>query len=232
MISKTLGENLIIGNTTLPTQPLIDSILKFLDIYLPQFQKRIILYKPNIEKETLLNQQLVDFFTGKVDEFNPYIEFKFIFRKDDENELTLSKPDVGVTIWSKKQSLSNVESFFQIECKRLPTPDISKNRSEKEYVMGTKKHGGGIERFKSTKHGSHLNEAALIAYVQDETLVYWHDKIKSWINEEICTKTTYWEAQDHLKNIYTKNKLHKYCSICKRNMAKPIKLHHYLIDIS
>jgi len=87
-----------IGNTIIPLRPLIDSVLNFIDTYLPQFPKAL---KQNeiaseSEMEKLLNQYLIDFFNGHSHNFSPYLQCKFLFRKDDENKGTNYKPDIGV----------------------------------------------------------------------------------------------------------------------------------------
>ncbi|MFM2224285.1 MAG: hypothetical protein RJA07_487 [Bacteroidota bacterium] len=234
MICNRVSKSNVIGNTDLPLQPLIDSVLLFIDKYLPTFQSSLVQSQIDAESETekLLNQQLIDFFNGHSPDFNQYLQYRFIFRKDDESKGTNYKPDIGITIWNKEQLFSEVQSFFQIECKRLPTPNISNSRSEKEYVKGIEKNTGGIERFKNNKHGNHLEQAALIGFVQNDLLQNWHNKIKDWIQYEIDNTNSSWTVDDHLKISYQKNSLHRYHSICNRILGKPITLHHFFIDIS
>ena len=227
-------DKISIGEMVLPLQLLIDKVLIFIDKYLPLFPNsfHLLQIESESESEKLLNQQLVDHFSGHAPEFNPYIYLRFLFRKDDENRGTQSRPDIGVTIWNKKQSIAMEQSFFQIECKRLPTPNISKTRSEKEYVKGVEENTGGIERFKNNKHGNHLYEAALIAFVQRESLDKWYNDIISWIQFEIDNGNVTWTIEDNLIEIYKKEQLHRYVSRCQRIKSKPIKLHHFLLDIT
>jgi hypothetical protein len=234
MISKNVGySSSNIGNLSLSIQPLIENLLSFIDTYLPTFINSVDDdSNPEEEIERILNQQLVDFFNGHSSDFNPYLEYKFLFRKDDESRDTLSKPDIGVTVWDKQHFKARNRSFFQIECKRLPTPNISSERSEKEYVRGIKENSGGIERFKNNKHGQHLGEGALIAFIQKESLETWIANITDWVQHEIDHTKTLWKDNDHLVNIYKSPSLHKYSSVAERVSGDTIKLYHFLLDVS
>lgn len=221
------------GNTTIPIRPLIDSVLKFINIYLPLFPNALkqnnIVYEREVEK--LLNQYLIDFFNGHSHNFNPYFQCMFLFRKDDENKGTNYKPDIGVTIWNNQNQNFQSKSFFQIECKRLPTPNVSSTRSEKEYVIGIKQNTGGIERFKNKKHGEHLEESSLIGFVQKGTAKDWHTTINEWIKIEIDDKNTNWTNNDYLTPISDSAILSRYNSICQRSNSEAIIIHHFLLNI-
>ena len=231
MICNKVNEVNIIGNTTLPLKPLIDNVILFINTYLPLFPNALI--KSGIdsknEVEKLLNQSLIDFFNGHSSTFNQYLQYSFIFRKDDEKKGTNYKPDIGVTIWNKNQSFSENISFFQIECKRLST---SLNHKGKEYVKGNEENTGGIERFKNNKHGEHLYEAALIGFVQNDSFENWHTKINNWVQYEIDNTNSTWTITDKLLEEYQNALLHKYSSICNRVSGSPIVLQHFFIDVS
>lgn len=222
-----------IGCTTIPIKPLIDSVLSFIDTYLPLFPdalKRNDISSEN-EVEKLLNQYLIDFFNGHSHNFSPYLQCKFLFRKDDENKGTNYKPDIGVTIWNNQLQNFQTQSFFQIECKRLPIPNLSSTRSEKEYVIGIKKNTGGIERFKNKKHGEHLEESSLIGFIQDGTINDWHIKINEWIKIEVDNKSAHWTKDDYLTTVSSSTILNRYISLCQREDLKEITIHHFLINI-
>lgn len=89
---------------------------------------------------------------------------------------TLSLLDDGMIINSK---ISGNRSFFSIEAKRLPTPGSNR---KKEYVIGSK-NNGGIERFKTGRHGSQLKFCGMIGFVQKNDFEYWNGKINEWIVE-------------------------------------------------
>ena len=66
-----------------------------------------------------------------------------------------AKTDIGVLAIKEKikvleRTITENEAFFEIECKRLPTPG---HHREKEYVIGHKSSSGGIERFKKRIQG-------------------------------------------------------------------------------
>ncbi|HET8572737.1 MAG TPA: hypothetical protein VFL76_02590 [Edaphocola sp.] len=222
------------GDTTIPIKPLIDGVINFICNYLPLFPNAL---KNNDissenEVEKLLNQYLIIFFNGHSYDYNPYLPYKFIFGKDDENKGTNFKPDIGVTLWNNQTKNFATQSFFQIECKRLPIPNISASRSEKEYVIGIAKNTGGIERFKNKKHGSHLEESAIIAFIQNDTIPNWYSKINSWIKLEVDNKATNWTNNDYLTPVSNSATICRYCSFCNRENTNAITLHHFLLALA
>ena len=74
---------------------------------------------------------------------------------------------------------ASTASIFSVESKRLPSPEKSR---EKEYVIGNK-NNGGIERYKTEKHGKGLYECGLVGYIEKENSAYWLKKINTWIVE-------------------------------------------------
>lgn len=232
MICNRSSDNPI-GNTTIPIRPLIDSVLKFINTYLPLFPNA--LKKNDItsisEVEKLLNQYLIDFFNGHSHNFSPYLQCKFLFRKDDENKGTNYKPDIGVTIWNNQIQNFQPQSFFQIECKRLPIPNPSNTRSEKEYVIGIAENTGGIERFKNKKHGEHLEESSLIGFIQNESISDWFTRINEWIKIEVDNKSANWTNEDYLVSVSNSTILNRYISFCHREDSEAITIHHFFINI-
>jgi len=235
MISKQLNrKSIVIGNTTIPYMPIINDIVAFIDKHLKNFPTFIQGKTSRTTNETWLNQELVTFFnhctiqeclnTGTA---QPY---RFLFGKDDEVQGLKTKPDIGVTL--SKNAYTSERSIFQIECKRLPIPNISKQRSEREYVHGYKLDGG-IERYKFNRHGSHLSYSALVGYIQDgEPADKWHKKITGWIADLIgdSRSNLYWQDSDHLKHHKKiSNTLNKYEGKHARENAEYIHLFHYLL---
>jgi len=231
--NRSNGTPTSIGNTTIPIKPLIDNLLKFIDTYLPLFPDA--LKQSNIdsgnEVEKLLNQYLIDFFNGHSHNFSPYLQCKFLFRKDDENKGTNYKPDIGVTIWNNQIQNFKTQSFFQIECKRLPIPNVSSTRSEKEYTIGILENTGGIERFKNKKHGEHLEESSIIGFIQNESINDWFTRINDWIKIEVDNKNINWTDKDYLVPVSDSKTLNRYSSICYRENLKAITIHHFLLNI-
>ncbi|MDR2409820.1 MAG: hypothetical protein LBE13_17155 [Bacteroidales bacterium] len=69
--------------------------------------------------------------------------------------------------------------LYVVEAKRLPAPD-NKNQREKEYVVGGE-NNGGIERYKTKKHGKWLSKSGMIGFVEEDSFHDWLDKINGWI---------------------------------------------------
>jgi len=72
----------------------------------------------------------------------------------------------------------------------------TKKERKKEYVVGNK-NNGGIERFKTEKHGKGLNECGLLGFVEDETFKHWHTQINGWI-EDLSTTNNNWHKDEIL----------------------------------
>ena len=94
------------------------------------------------------------------------------------------RADIGVYL-GRQYSSYNANIFCWIEAKRLPTPK-SARRDEREYVFVDHSHNqfegnGGIERFKSNKHGEGRPVAIMFGYVQSNTFEYWEEKVNQWL---------------------------------------------------
>lgn len=95
------------------------------------------------------------------------------------------------------------EPFLVIEAKRLPAP--GKDR-EREYVTGTDRSSGGptggIQRFKLGLHGSNVETAAMIGYIEKHSPRVWHGTINGWIADLIGITSTngcVWSNADMLQ---------------------------------
>ena len=117
------------------------------------------------------------------------------------------------------------KSFFSIEAKRLPTPGSDR---EKEYVIGSK-NNGGIERFKTGKHGSALKHSGMIGFVQKYDFKYWNKKINDWIME-LTQKNTKsdinWHESEVLISKHFEETTAQLISIHERMDKSPITLCH------
>lgn len=85
------------------------------------------------------------------------------------------------------------------EAKRLST-SLGKSR-EKEYVIGDK-NNGGIERFKTEKHGKGQTKCGILGFVEKEDFNHWKTTINSWIND-LTTTNTDWKNDEVLSEIET-----------------------------
>ena len=67
---------------------------------------------------------------------------------------------------------------------------------EREYVINRNASTGGIQRFKAGHHGASHTFAAMIAYVQEETVAVWHGRVASWIEKLNATNHHGWFMKD------------------------------------
>lgn len=202
MLADSLHNN-ISGRLTKGIEPnsAINSILEYLEVQLGYFVEK---NKGCISfPEDTLNERLVIILQRNIG-FRPY----FFKPEKIQNPLSGSSPktDIGVLSIQEKITVldfdyNEYESFFEIECKRLPTP--GQNR-EKEYVVGHVKSDGkliecgGIERFKKTIHGDKLKYAAIIGYIQKEDANHWFLKVNEWISELVVSTPHLWKEDDKL----------------------------------
>lgn len=119
----------------------------------------------------------------------------------------------------------NNKPLFIVESKILPTPP-PKTR-EKEYVIGENKNGG-IERFKTGKHGKGLNKCGIVGFVESECFELWKDKVNSWISE-LSNNDDFWNEDERIimkENNDISAFLH---SIAHRKQENDLLLYHFWI---
>ena len=108
------------------------------------------------------------------------------------------------------------ETLMAIEAKRLPSPP-PKSR-EKEYLVGSKKASGGMERFKLGVHGREALCWTMLGYLQKDDFSSWRLKINSWIEDLAKTRhmSGLWESNEKLEVLTQKSKTARFRSQCKR----------------
>lgn len=102
-------------------------------------------------------------------------------------------------------------------------------KREKEYVIG-EKNNGGIERFKTEKHGIGLKKCGLIGFIEHENQSYWLASINSWIRDLAATNKS-WKNDETLSEFDSNN---DYCfleSLAHRSTSD-IKLTHLWINLN
>jgi len=115
-----------------------------------------------------------------------------------------------------------------VEVKRLPVPDNVKKR-EKEYVIGNN-NNGGIERFKTEKHGKGLEDCGMIGFVEKETFIFWQTTVNHWITE-LSEKCNFWQKDELLNLTETTTDFAVLNSIAHQTPQKDIHLHHLWINL-
>lgn len=226
-VSSTFGKENIP-----PIDDIFNELYRFIDINIDDFKCFLLeYYKINKEAGNLLKDKIEQ----EDDITNPLVIFlnensSFLYFQNQYKTLeTNSTTDIG--IFKKFTKIP----FCFVEAKRLPTP-LSNGRQETEYVCynnSTKQ--GGIERFKTEKHGGKekLNQSIMIGYIQENDFDFWYTKINSWINDKINLSPN-WEDEDKLiQNLnFNKSNVSKYNSTHSRIILPKIKLIHYLIDLN
>ena len=115
-----------------------------------------------------------------------------------QRKIDLAPKPCGVVVVYEGRRHTQCDTLLPIECKRLPTPK-GQNRDEREYVATATGSTGGIQRFKFGYHGAAHNNAAMIAYVQEQTFCRWHAQVNGWIRDLSSQTDSAWNATDSLE---------------------------------
>lgn len=125
---------------------------------------------------------------------------------------------------------SNRTKIFFVEAKCLPQDNSKKGELESEYIVGThstksKSESGGIQRYKSEKHGySNLRHNAMIAYIKEYSTLEWFTQI----NEEL---TNIYPEDSNL--VVKSAHQDEYISTHKYNKLDCFfHMHHFWIDLT
>lgn len=141
--------------------------------------------RPQVDPERRINATFCSFLNSRARAQFPMVAFQ-----PEEPQTGKSDVDFGVhgtdTIVVGTRCYTIYDPFLVIEAKRLPAPP-PKDR-EREYVTGTDKQTGGIQRFKLGLHGAEVETAAMVGYIEKHTPQHWYGLINGWIEElAVCT---------------------------------------------
>lgn len=158
--------------------------------------------RPAATAETTLTEYLCGHLNSAVHNSPTWDHIQFQSETADEvrggRKIDLSvKPRAAAFIIEGRRH-SQFEALFPIECKRLPTPK-GKDRDEREYVTNEPGTTGGIQRFKFGDHGASHTFAAMIAYVQEQSLSYWMAQVNCWIQDLATEDDSVWNDSDSLQ---------------------------------
>lgn len=203
---------------------------KTLSLILSSLQKSIIPFKKACKQENLvlpLNEnKLTNIFVEQVEvHVKP---LPTIGVKNQYSDLFFGTKGIPDFYFHKVEEGVVHEPLFVVESKIIPAPKPLTR--EKEYVIGNN-NNGGIERFKSEKHGKGLDECGMIGFMEKENFEYWLDKINSWIMELSETEATW--SNDELLNSEANQAEYCYLKSAAYTFTRNrMKLHHFWIDIS
>jgi hypothetical protein len=156
--------------------------------------------RPVDSNENQMNSSLCDFLDTRSRTDFPMVRFKH-----QAPQTTTHTVDLGVHGLEKITSVDTrgytiYQPFLVIEAKRLPAP--SKDR-EREYVAGTDKPSGAIQRFRLGLHGAGVRTAAIVAYIESDMPPHWHATVNQWITTfppQGGTDSLTWSEADELGN--------------------------------
>jgi hypothetical protein len=223
MICNSINRTIAIGDKRLDYKTIVYKVVDFLDHTIDGFPQFLSNSGFIEESEKRINEMLATYLNNCTADFFYVDTFRFSFIKDTSIESSNYNPDIGVMLGNKMSSTT--DSFFHIECKRLP----ARAGFEREYVQGKQ---GGIQRFKEGNHGKGLNYSAMVGYIQSGTIEEWHEKVNSWIDELIQTDDKLiWKNCDKLLPRQINNYSAYTTSHSRLHHSKSITLYHYWLLI-
>lgn len=217
-----------------PEDNVVNRTLDFLRVELPNWRDDP--SRPTEESERRLNSSLCDFLNLRARR----AAFAMVYFKHEEPQSGRYDVDFGVhqlPIEAGSHSGSVYSAFLVIEAKRLPAPGSGR---EREYVTGEgEKPSGGIQRFKLGLHGSEVETAVMVGYIQKASPKHWHRTINQWISniaESGSRDACKWSPNDRLKkmSIDSKRQFAWATSIHSRSIStsSEIRLHHLWVDMT
>jgi hypothetical protein len=163
---------------------------------------------------------------------------QFRIEEPDEHskgrKIDLVPAPCAAAIWIEGRRHLDFDPLLPVECKRLPTPK-DKDRDEREYVICRHASTGGIQRFKAGHHGASHSVGAMIAYVQQETRMFWNTQIAEWIKDLIAAGQTGWTPKDLLDLVHDDDTLHLAIfrsSHTRENGLPDIELRHLWVSMN
>lgn len=157
--------------------------------------------RPAAWNEKHTNSSLCDFLDSRSRSALPMVRFKHEAVESKNRTVDLAAHGIDEMTIIGQRGYTIYEPFLVIEAKRLPAP--TKDR-EREYVTSAEKAMGGIQRFRLGFHGSNVETAVIVGYVEQDSLDQWFDTINAWI-ADLAKSATFggctWTSADRLLNL-------------------------------
>ncbi len=96
-------------------------------------------------------------------------------------------------------------------------------------MLRARKKNGGIERFKTGKHGKGLEECGLIGFIEKEDSALWLSEINKWI-KNLTEIDEEWKIEELLVSLESQLEFSNLISLARVNKTKNITLHHFWIE--
>lgn len=151
--------------------------------------------------ENQMNSSLCDFLDTQSRAHFPMVRFKHQAPQTTSHTVDMAAHGLEQITTVDTRCYTIYQPFLVIEAKRLPAP--SKDR-EQEYIQGTDKPSGAIERFKLGLHGAGVETAVIVGYIEDHTPAHWHEAVNNWIANAIsklATQRCTWTYEDKLGDL-------------------------------
>lgn len=177
------------------------------------------------KKKNLNEEDLTQLFTKQAQILIRKNDYPFNIEGEYKDAYNLSKGFSDFFFYPNEQNVSTA-SIFSVESKRLPSPS---NSREKEYVIGDK-NNGGIERYKTEKHGKGLFECGLLGFIEQENSKHWLKAINNWI-KDLSKVDKNWNQDEILSEIESKTDFCILQSMAHRK-NDDINLHHLWVKLN
>jgi hypothetical protein len=212
------------------------ALIEFIADELPRWRDRS--DRPAGTAETHLTSLLCAHLNSAARHSTGWDFLQFRIEEPDEQhkgrKIDLIPAPCDATVWIGGRRHTDFDTLLPIECKRLPTPK-EKNRDIREYVVNRYASTGGIQRFKAGHHGSAHKLAAMIAYVQEGTLLYWKNRVANWIKRLAKGGQPGWTVDDVLyleRNDETRQIAVFYSSHARDKGLEQIELRHLWLKMN
>lgn len=223
MIAEENFSNIEQPKISIPKTNVIALIIKSMKDNIPHFKAYIA--SGHHKKKKLNEDELTQIYFEQAQILFRKKDYPFNIGREYRDTYNMSKGISDLYFFADEQGVST-QSIFSVECKRLPAPEAAR---EKEYVYG-ESNNGGIERYKTEKHGKGLNYCGLLGFIEKDNPTYWLPKINKWITDIASTSTTW--AIDEI--LYELESQVDYCfleSIAHRKTSD-IKLVHLWVNLN
>ncbi len=191
MIAEENFSNIEQPNISLQQTNLVLLIIESMKQAVPNFKSHVA--SGHHKKKNLNEDDLTQIFIEQAQIVIRKQDYPFNISSEYRDICNLSKGFSDLYFYPNEQDIST-SSLFSVECKRLPSPAVAR---EKEYVIGIT-NNGGIERYKTEKHGKGLDDCGLLGFIEKENPDHWVMTINNWI-KELKEKSQNWKDDELLQ---------------------------------
>ncbi|MCB9263347.1 MAG: hypothetical protein H6607_13325 [Flavobacteriales bacterium] len=223
MIAEESFSNIEQPEISVPKTNVISLIIKSMKENVPHLKAYIA--SGHHKKKNLNEDELTQIYIEQAQILISNQNYPFNINSQYRDIYNLSKGFSDFYFYPNEQGVST-QSIFSVESKRLPAPETAR---EKEYVYGTS-NNGGIERYKTEKHGKGLNDCGLLGFIEKDDPNYWLSKINKWITD-IASVSKTWTTDETLSELESQTDFCLLESIAHRRKSN-LKLIHLWINLN